>query len=127
MTRVLPPNRGRRYAAPLAVALTAIVTAAAATQGYAAETADSLLADPARLAAVQQGSKTNQPWATDALCYEAAEAIRRRFQGKGIACMPKHVDAFPAHTSERLHAPPKPISHRPPSSQSHPHAGRAAS
>ena len=63
-------------------------------EARAADTAQSLLADPTRLAAVQQGCKTNQPWATDALCWEAAQAIRLRFRAGGVTYHPRRVDPF---------------------------------
>lgn len=50
---------------------------------------------PTGLDAVQQGCRTNQPWATDAVCREAAEAIRRRFRGDGALYTPHRVDPFP--------------------------------
>lgn len=64
-------------------------------EAQAADNAQSLLADPARLAAVQRGCKTNQPWANETLCREAAQAIRLRFRGQGVPYRPRAVDPFP--------------------------------
>ncbi|MEH3158391.1 MAG: hypothetical protein PGN08_05280 [Sphingomonas taxi] len=95
MSRVLTRARLRRYGVQFVAGLAIGVTAGSlVAEAKAADTAQSLLADPARLAAVQQGCKTNQPWATDALCREAAQAIRLRFRGKGVPYHPRAVDPF---------------------------------
>ena len=77
----------------------------AAREARAADTVASLLADPARLAAVQRGCKTNEPWASEALCRASTEAIRRRFRGGGVPYTPKSVDPFPSKPEP---APAKP-------------------
>jgi hypothetical protein len=60
------------------------------------DTVEGLTADPARLAAVQDGCRTNQPWATELLCVAAAEARRRRFRGEGVPYTPERTDPFPS-------------------------------
>lgn len=62
----------------------------------ASDTVEGLTADPARLAAVQEGCRTNQPWASEPLCVAAAEARRRRFRGEGVPYTPKSADPFPS-------------------------------
>jgi len=84
------------------VAGLAIGLAFAAAEPVHAQTADELVRDPKRLKVIQQGCKTNQPWATDTLCREAAEAIRRRFRGEGVRYTPMKPPAKP------LEAAPKP-------------------
>lgn len=60
-----------------------------------ADTIEALTADPERLAAVQEGCRTNQAWATAELCQAAAEARRRRFRGDGVPYTPRRVDPYP--------------------------------
>lgn len=84
-----------RYAKQLVAGLAiGVVAGSVVAQARATDTAQSLLANPARLAAVQQGCKTNQPWATDMLCREAAQAIRLRFRGSGVPYHPRRVQPF---------------------------------
>ncbi|WP_419827539.1 hypothetical protein [Sphingomonas sp.] len=92
LTRARLLRYGSQLVAGLAIGLTA---GSLIAEAKAADTAKSLLADPARLAAVQRGCKTNQPWATEALCREAAQAIRLRFRGQGVPYRPRAVDPFP--------------------------------
>ena len=97
MSGFLTRARLRRYATQFVAGLTiGVMGGSLVAEAKAADTAQSLLADPARLAAVQQGCKTNQPWATDALCREAAQAIRLRFRGKGVPYRLRAVDPFPS-------------------------------
>lgn len=96
MSGFLTRKRLIRYSTQLVTGLAIGVTIGSlAAEATAADTAQSLLADPARLAAVQRGCKTNQPWATDALCREAAQAIRLRFRGTGVPYHPRRVEPFP--------------------------------
>lgn len=96
MSGFLTRARLRRYGKQFAAGLTiGVMAGSLVAEAKAADTAQSLLANPARLAAVQQGCKTNQPWATDALCREAAQAIRLRFRGKGVPYRPRAIDPFP--------------------------------
>lgn len=98
MSARVPRERAQRQAIQLALGVsTAIALGMAVHTARAEDTASSLLANPKRLEEVQRGCKTNQPWATDALCRQAAEAIRRRFKGQGVPYMPKSVDPFPSH------------------------------
>ena len=62
----------------------------------AEDSVDGLLRNPKHLDEVQAGCKVNAPWATDALCKTAGEAIRRRFRGQGVPYTPQHVDPFPS-------------------------------
>lgn len=102
MSALLTRERARRWAVQLAVGLSAgFALGMAVREARAKDTAASLLADPKRLEAVQQGCRTNQPWATDALCRQAAEAIRRRFRGGGVPYHPRRTDPFPSHPHMR--------------------------
>ena len=110
LTRARLRRYGTQFVAGLAIG---IMAGSLVAEARAADTAQSLLADPARLAAVQQGCKTNQPWATDALCREAAQAIRLRFRGKGVPYHPRTVDPFaskprPSPPPEKKAAVPQP-------------------
>lgn len=89
-------RRFLRRVAPLVAALTVGLVAGCQAREPEAQSAEQLLADPARLDAVQQGCRTNQPWATDALCRAAAEAIRLRFRGEGARYTPHEVEPFPS-------------------------------
>ncbi len=73
-----------------------------------AEDAASLLGSLKRLAQVEQGCKVNAPWASQALCREAAEAVRRQFSGEGVPYTPHRVEPFPSRPRETLWAPGKP-------------------
>lgn len=98
MSALLTGDRARRWAIQLALGLSAgFALGMAVREAHAQDTAASLFANPKRLAEVQQGCRTNQPWATDALCRQAAEAIRRRFRGGGVPYRPGAVDPFPTH------------------------------
>ena len=109
---------GSQLVAGLAVGL---MVGVSAQEARADDTVASLMRDPRRLDAVQQGCKTNQPWATDAVCRTAAEAIRRRFRGLGVPYTPHRVEPFPARPTEKPAPGPKPEAHHRPTS---PHAGR---
>lgn len=103
MSALVTRRRARRSAIQLALGLTAgIALGVAAREAHAEDTAASLFANPKRLEAVQQGCRTNQPWATDALCREAAAAIRRRFRGGGVPYRPEAVEPFPTHPQMQL-------------------------
>ena len=102
---------GFQLVAGLAIGLT---FGFAAQQARADDTVASLLRDPRRLDAVQLGCKTNQPWATDAVCRTAAEAIRRRFRGEGVPYTPKHIGPVSDRPTEKAAPGPKPeVRHRP--------------
>lgn len=90
--------RAMRYGAPLVagLAIGLVASCDAHDSRTQAQPADQRLTAPTGLEAVQQGCRTNQPWATDAVCREAAEAIRRRFQGGGARYTPHKVDPFPS-------------------------------
>ena len=108
MTRPAPHQRPVRARALFAILLAvAPFTTAFASPAFA-EDATSLLANPKRLDQVQQGCKVNAPWASQALCREAAEATRRRFRGVGVPYTPRHVEPFASHPHETLSAPDKP-------------------
>ena len=100
---------GSQFVAGLAIGFTL-----ASAQEARAESASDLLANPKRLELVQLGCKTNQPWATEALCRQAAEAIRRRFRGEGPKYTPHRVDPFPTLPTMKP-APAKPEAARRPS------------
>lgn len=109
---------GSRLAAGLAVGF---AIGLAAQEARAADTAASLLANPRRLAEVQQGCKVNAPWATEALCREAAQAIRLRFRGKGVPYTPRRVDPFPSDPAVKP-APSKKAPRGKPQAQATPRA-----
>lgn len=112
----MSPDRLRRNATALALGLAAgvsLVTASCSEPRAAnppveavdpepveliapTESVEDLTADPVRLATVQEGCRTNQPWATEQLCVAAAEARRRRFRGEGVPYTPQHTDPFPS-------------------------------
>ena len=94
----------------LAVVLAVAPVSSAVPSQAVAEDATSLLGSLKRLAQVEQGCKVNAPWASPALCREAAEAFRRLFRGEGIPYTPRHVEPFPNHPPETLSAPGKPRS-----------------
>lgn len=112
MTGCVLASRLVRYGSQLVAGL-AVGVALATAQQARAETASDLLANPKRLEFVQLGCKTNQPWATEALCREAAEAIRRRFRGEGPKYTPHRVDPFPTDPTMKP-APAKPEAARRP-------------
>ena len=85
-----------------------------ACRAQAEDTVEGLLRDPHRLDTVQQGCRTNKPWATDTLCRTAAEAIRRRFRGEGVPYTPHRVEPFPSQPAEKPAPGPKPEAHRRP-------------
>jgi len=98
MSAVVSHSRLLRYGSQLVAGLAVgLAIGLAAQEARAADTATSLLANPRRLAEVQQGCKVNAPWATEALCREAAQAIRLRFRGKGVPYTPRRVELFPSH------------------------------
>lgn len=119
MSAVLTSAHVRRYAVQLALGLAVGVPLGLAIHPAHAENAASLLANPKRLDEVQRGCKTNTPWATEALCREAAQAIRLRFQGRGVPYTPHRVEPFPPPEPQTSPAKPKPeAAHRP--SRPHP-------
>lgn len=81
MSAFFTQERARRYAVQLALGLGAGVAFGMAISQAHAEDAASLLANPKHLEMVQAGCKTNQPWATEALCREAAQAPATRRTG----------------------------------------------
>jgi hypothetical protein len=87
MSRCANATRVIRYGAQFAGGLAIGLVLVSATE-VRAQTADELVANPKKLEVIQQGCKTNQPWATDKICREAAEAIRRRFRGSGVRYTP---------------------------------------
>ena len=95
MSAFLTRERGRRYAIQLGLGLGAGFALGMAVHQAHAEDAASLLANPKRLDIVQAGCRTNQPWATEALCREAAQAIRLRFRGAGMRYTPHRVEPYP--------------------------------
>lgn len=92
---------GVQFAGGLAIGL-----ALAGPTEARAQSADELVANPKKLEIVQQGCKTNAPWATERLCREAAEAIRRRFRGQGVRYTPPKPK--PAPKAPVSPAPKKP-------------------
>lgn len=131
MSAVVSPTRLLRYGSQLVAGLAVgLAIGLAAQEAHAADTTASLLANPRRLAEVQQGCKVNAPWATEALCREAAQAIRLRFRGKGVPYTPRRVDPFPSHPATkpapREKAPEgKPRAQEATRSVAHPVSGRS--
>ena len=114
MSPTLTPQL-RRIGSPLGCGLAiGVLLGMTACRAQAEDTVAGLLRDPHWLDAVQQGCRTNQPWATDALCRTAAEAIRRRFRGVGVPYTPRRVDPFPSRPTEKAAPGPKPEAHRRP-------------
>ena len=105
MSAFFPRERARRYAVQLALGLGAGFALGMAVHQAHAEDAASLLANPKRLDMVQAGCKTNQPWATEALCREAAQAIRLRFRGAGVRYTPHRVEPYPSRPAAKSPAP----------------------
>ncbi len=102
MSAVVSHTRLLRYGSQLVAGLAVgLMIGLAAQEARAADTAASLLANPRRLAEVQQGCKVNAPWATETLCREAAQAIRLRFRGKGVPYTPRRVDPFPSRPATK--------------------------
>lgn len=97
MTAGLTTSRHMRFGALLVAGLAIGLVASCDPHESRArsEAADQRSAVPTQLDAAQQGCRTNQPWATDALCREAAEAIRRRFRGEGIRYTPAKPNVKP--------------------------------
>ena len=119
MSAFLTRERARRYAVQLALGLGVGFALSVAVHQAHAEDAASLLANPKRLEMVQAGCRTNQPWATEALCREAAQAIRLRFRGAGVRYTPHRVEPYPSRPAARPPAPAspptgKPETHAPP-------------
>ncbi len=96
MSAVLTASRLKRYGVQLVAGLAIGVALGGAVCEARAEDATSLLANPKRLDEVQRGCKTNVRWVTEALCREAAQAIRLRFRGQGVRYTPHRVDPFPS-------------------------------
>lgn len=113
MSALLTRERVRRYAVQLALGLGAGFALGMAIHQAHAEDAASLLADPKRLEMVQAGCKTNQSWATEALCREAAQAIRLRFRGAGVRYTPHRVEPHPSRPAAKPSAPASPPSGKP--------------
>ncbi len=108
-------SRLLRYGAQLVAGMAiGVVIGASAQEARADDTVASLMRDSRRLDAVQQGCKTNQPWATEAVCRTAAEAIRRRFRGEGVPYTPRRVDPSPSRPTEKAAPGPKPEARRRP-------------
>ena len=108
-------RRLRRIGSPLGCGLAiSVLLGVTACRAQAEDTVAGLLRDPHRLDAVQQGCRTNQPWATDALCRTAAEAIRRRFRGEGVPYTPRRVEPIPSQPNEKPAPGPKPKAYRGP-------------
>lgn len=116
MSAFLTRERVRRYAVQLALGLGAGLALGMAVHRAHAEDAASLLADSKRLEMVQAGCKTNQPWATEALCREAAQAIRLRFKGAGVRYTPQLVEPYPRRPAVK---PPAPASTPPGKPEAH--------
>ena len=114
-------SRLMRYGAQLIAGLAVGVALGCAVSEARAEDAASLLANPKRLEEVQRDCKANAPWATEALCREAAQAIRLRFRGGGVPYTPHRVEPFPSHPA----TPPAPTSPKgKPEAHARPHASR---
>ena len=112
MTRPAPHRRPGCSRALFAILLAvAPVSTSVPSQALAAD-ATSLLGNLKRLAEVEHGCKVNAPWASPALCRDAAEAFRRRFRGEGVPYTPGYVEPFPSQPRETPSAPSKP--HRKP-------------
>lgn len=124
MSAFLTRERARRYAVQLALGLGAGFALGMAVHQAHAEDAASLLANPKRLDMVQAGCKTNQPWATEALCREAAQAIRLRFRGGGVRYTPHRVEPYPSRPAAK---PPAAASTSPSKPEAHarPHPSRS--
>ena len=117
MSALLTHDRGRRFAVQFALGLGVGFALGMTACSAHAEDARSLLGNPKRLEEVQRGCKVNAPWATEALCREAAQAIRMRFKGKGVPYTPRTVDPFP---SQDHVTPPKPAPTGKPEAARHP-------
>ena len=111
-------SRILRYGPP---AVAGLMIGLAVHAARAEDTVGSLLRDPKHLDAVQAGCKANAPWATEAVCRTASEALRRRFLGQGVPYTPHRVDPFPSRPTMKLAPPPatkreahhRPAPHRP--------------
>ena len=108
MSRPALYRRSGRLDAMFAILLAFASVSTAVTSQALAEDATSLLGSLKRLAQVEQGCKVNAPWASQALCREAAEAVRRLFRGEGVPYTAHHAEPFPRHPPETLSAPGKP-------------------
>jgi hypothetical protein len=64
------------------------------------ESAESLVADPARLKELRAQCKTNHAKVGDAQCYAVAEATRRRFMGGGTPYTPAQAPAPEASAAQ---------------------------
>jgi hypothetical protein len=93
----LNTSRMLRYGSQLIAGLAIGFALGGAVHEAHAEDATSLLANPRRLDEVQRGCKVNAPCATEALCREAAQAIRLRFRGQGVPYTPRKVEPFASH------------------------------
>ena len=104
MTRPASHRRTGRARALFAIFLAVAPFSTAVPSQARAEDATSLLGSLKRLAQVEQGCKVNALWASQALCREAAEAVRRQFTGVGVPYTPHHVEPFPTLPRETLSA-----------------------
>ena len=107
MRRPAPHRRPKRSRALFAILLAVASVSTAVPSQALADDAASLLGSVKRLAQVEQGCKVNAPWASKALCRDAAEAVRRQFRGVGVPYTPHHVEPFPSRPRETLSAPGK--------------------
>ena len=108
MSRPAPHRRPGRAPILFAISLAVAPVSTAVPSQALAEDATSLLGSLKRLADVERGCKVNAPWASQALCREAAEAVRRLFRGEGVPYTPRHIEPFPSHPPETLPAPGEP-------------------
>lgn len=118
MSGLLNTSRMLRHGSQLIVGVAIGFAVGGAVHAAHAEDAASLLANPRRLDEVQRGCKVNAPWTTEALCRDAAQAIRLRFRGQGVPYTPRKVEPSPSHPG------PKPApSGKPEASHARPKAG----
>ncbi len=121
MSGFVTPSRLLRHGSQLIAGLAIGFALGGAIHEAHAEDAASLLANPHRLDEVQRGCKVNAPWATEALCREAAQAIRLRFRGQGVPYTPRKVEPFPSRPSSK-HAPGATPNGKPAASHARPNA-----
>ena len=122
MSGFFTASRMLRYGPQLIAGLAIGFALGGAIHEAHAEDAASLLANPHRLDEVQRGCKVNAPWATEALCREAAPAIRLRFRGQGVPYTPRKVEPFPSRQGLKP-APGAGPNGKPVASQARPNAG----
>ena len=122
MSGFLNTSRMLRHGSQLIAGLAIGFALGGAVHEAHAEAATSLVANPRRLDEVQRGCKVNAPWATEALCREAAQAIRLRFRGQGVPYTPRKVEPFASHPGPKP-APSSTPSGKPEASHARPNAG----